>query len=484
MKSYRGQQSEGPGATAGAIQASPGKRTLTGALDAGGAQPGRVVQLQAAGDAGADATVVGSGAATAAGASAASGEKAAGGTAAPVTPVVRAGIDLTAIGQDTGLRVAVGYYSSATDIAANAASYQTHKLKDVLGWGNVKPAGDHPLIKKVVAQIAAGTSDPEANTTAADADAIAHGVAGNNEEFGRRATTHAAQRKAIGGTAGALVVGKHMAFDESAGKPIEAIKAVSTAIGSLSPAATPATPGAPAAAAAPANISEVAFFTHGVSANIGLSKDGWMNGGAVAAALGPYTTPSVQVLVYGCSAAGGKDSFAETLATALAKAGHKARVFGHTSAGPATVNADGREFTAESDGAGGAKVTSATDHDMVFPSDFQTAEMPPVATDLGIDLTKGSWYDGWTSNQYAVADAIAKASKSWLYSGLSKVVKSGGLAGANDDGSASSEEAAYTLGTSRNPTVAALRKAWQAYRASAAGKADLLGRIPAKAIAK
>src|SRR4029079_15442843 len=150
---------------------------------------------------------------------------------------------------------------------------------------------------------------------------------------------HAAQRKTIGGSPGALAVGKHMAFDEATGKPIEAIKAVSTEIGSLAPAAgatgTPApggsdagATGAPAPTAAPANIAEIAFFTHGISTNIGLSKDGWMNGGAVAAALGPFTTPSVQVQVYGCSAAGGKDSFAETLATALAKAGHKARVFG------------------------------------------------------------------------------------------------------------------------------------------------------------
>ncbi|HMG57012.1 MAG TPA: DUF4157 domain-containing protein [Kofleriaceae bacterium] len=431
-----------------------------------------------------------------------SGDKADGGAAAPAGPagpVVRAGIDLTAIGQDQGIRVAVGYYSSATDIAANAASYKSHKLKEVLTWGNVKPAGDHPLIKKVVAQIAAGISNPELNTTTADADAIANGVAGNNTEFGRRATIHGTQRKTIGGTAGALVVGKHIAFDESSGKPIEAIQAVSAAIGSLAPSAAPgatptpgagATPspgatGAPAATAAPAaNIAEVAFFTHGISTNIGLGKDGWMSGPSVAAKLGAYATPSVQVLVYGCSAAGGKDSFAETLATALAKAGHKARVFGHTSAGPATVNADGREFTAESDGAGGAKVSNATDYEMVFTSDFQTAEMGPVAGDLAIDLTKGSMYDGWSSNQYAVFALIGKVSKTWLSGGLSKVVASGGLAGANDDGSKSSEEAAYTLGISKDPTVAALRKEWQAYRSSAAGKADLTKHLPAKGIAK
>src|SRR4029077_3497030 len=114
--------------------------------------------------------------------------------------------------------------------------------------------------------------------------------------------------------------------------------------------------------------------------------------------------------------------------TALAKAGHKARVFGHTSAGPATVNADGREFTAESDGAGGAKVTSATNYDLVFPIDFRNSEMPPVAADLAIDLTKGAPRDGWTSNQYAVEDAIAKTSRSWMNTGMSKIVKSGGIA--------------------------------------------------------
>ena len=416
-------------------------------------------------------------------------------------PVVRAGIDLTAIGQDQGIRVAVGYYSSATDIAANATKYKSQLLKDVLARGDVKPAGDHPNLKKVVAQVAAGTSNPDANTTASDADLIANGVAGNNIEFGRRATIHATQRKTIGGTAGALVVGTHIAFDEASGKPIEAIQAVSKAIGSLAPTAATATPGAtgtpapnpagppaPGATAAPAapaaNIAEVAFFTHGISTNIGLSKDGWMSGGGVAAALGAYATPSVQVLVYGCSAAGGKDSFAETLATALAKAGHKARVFGHTSAGPATVNADGREFTAEPDGAGGAKVHNATDHEMVFTSDFQIAEMPPVAADLGVDLTKGSMYDGWTSNQYTISALIGKVSKTWLAGGLSKVVSAGGLAGANDDGSKSSEEAAYTLGTSKDSTVAALRKEWQAYRSSPAGKAALTKQLPAKGITK
>ncbi|HEY0480421.1 MAG TPA: DUF4157 domain-containing protein [Kofleriaceae bacterium] len=409
--------------------------------------------------------------------------------AAPAGPVVRAGIDLTAIGQDQGIRVAVGYFSSAADVAANTASYQTHKLKDVLTWGNVKPAGGHPLIKSVVAKIDAGTSDPEANTTATDADLIARGVQGNNNEFGLRAGIHAAQRKTIGGTAGALTAGKHMPFDEASGQPIEAIQAVSTAIGSLAPAPgaapTPGTGAAPAPAAGPpGNIAEVAFFTHGVSKNIGLGKDGWMDGGTVAGKLGGYATPSVQVLVYGCSAADGKDSFAETLATALAKAGHKARVFGHTSAGPATVNGDGREFTAESDGAGGAKVKTASDYEMVFTTDFQIAEMPPVAADLSIDLAKGTMRDGWSSNQYAVFDGIGKVSKTWLGHGLSKFVASGGFAGANDDGSKSTEEAAYTLGTSKDPTVAALRKEWQAYRSSAAGKAELTKQIPAKSITK
>jgi hypothetical protein len=93
-------------------------------------------------------------------------------------------------------------------------------------------------------------------------------------------------------------------------------------------------------------------------------------------------------------------------------------------------------------------------------------------------------YDGWSSNQYAVYDLINKVSKTWLASGLSKFATKGGLAGVNDDGSASTEEAAYTLGTARDPTVAALRKAWQAYRASPAGKADLLKNLPAKAITK
>ncbi|HEU4726503.1 MAG TPA: DUF4157 domain-containing protein [Kofleriaceae bacterium] len=408
------------------------------------------------------------------------------GATAPTGPVVRAGIDLTAIGQDQGIRVAVGYFSSAADVAANAASYQSHKLKDVLAWGNVKPAGDHPLIKKVVAQIAAGTSNPEANTTAADADLIARGVQGNNTEFGHRATIHATQRKTIGGTAGALTVGKHIPFDESAGKPIEAIQAVSAAIGSLAPAPAPSsgTTPAPSTGAPAANIAEVAFFTHGVSKNIGLGKDGWMNGTAVAGKLGAHATPSVQVLVYGCSAAEGKDSFAETLATALAKAGHKARVFGHTSAGPATVNADGREFTAEPDGAGGAKVKDETDYEMVFTIDFRNAEMAPVAAALSIDLTKGAMYDGWTSNQSAVFGGISKVSKTWLAHGLSKFVGAGGLAGANEDGTKSTEEAAYTIGTSKDPTVAALRREWQLYRASAAGQAELTKQIPAKAITK
>lgn len=487
MREHRGPGGNDPKPGGGVVQASlgPGKQTLTASLDAG-----RVVQRKpgpdapGAGDAGPDATVAAQGAASDPGAKPADGAAAAGGAA---TPVVRAGIDLTKIGQDQGIRVAVAYYSSATDIAANTTKYQAHKLKEVLAWGNVKPAGDHPNLKKVVAQIAAGTSDPEANTTAADAGLIASAVAGNNAEFGYRAGIHAKQRNAIGGTAGSLVVGTAMMFDEAAGKPIDAIKDVSNAIGSLAPAtATPGASGAPApaATAAAANVAEVAFFTHGVEKSIGLGKNGWMDGTSVAGALGACATPSVQVLVYGCSAAGGKDSFAETLATALAKAGHKARVFGHTTSGHATVNANGREFTAESDGAGGAKVTSASDHEMVFTIDFQQAEMGPIATDLTIDLAKGSMYDGWSSNQYAVYDLINKVSKTWLASGLSKFASKGGLAGVNDDGSASTEEAAYTLGTARDPTVAALRKAWQAYRASPAGKADLLKNLPAKAITK
>jgi hypothetical protein len=495
MKTYRDETAaRANGAAAGQAGVAPGKQTLTSQLPAGA-----VVQRSPGPDASfgeaANAAAAGE---KAAGDKASDGKTAAPG--APAGPVVRAGIDLTAIGQDQGIRVAVGYYSSATDIAANAASYKTHKLKDVLAWGNVKPAGDHPLIKKVVGQIEAGTSDPEANTTATDADLIARGVAGNNNEFGYRAGIHAKQRKTIGGTAGALVVGAHMAFDESAGKPIEAIQAVGSAIGSLAPSATPApggtgaaptgdggaapAPGPGAATAAPGNIAEVAFFTHGVSKNIGLGKDGWMDGGQVAAKLGGYATPSVQVLVYGCSAAGGTDSFAQTLATALAKAGHKARVFGHTTAGPATVNGDGKEFTAESDGAGGAKVKSATDYEMVFTSDFQNAEMAPVAAELSVDLTKGSMFDGWTSNQSAIFTLIGKVSKTWLHGGLSKFVSGGGFAGANDDGSKSSEEAAYTLGVSRDPTVAALRKEWQVYRSSPAGKADLSKQLPAKAVAK
>ena len=413
--------------------------------------------------------------------------------AGPAAPVVRGGIDLTAIGQDQGIRVAVGYYSSAADVAANTTSYQAHPLKEVLAWGNVKPAGDQPLIKAVLAQITAGTSKPDDNTTATDADMIARAVQANNTEFGRRAVIHAAQRKTISGAAGALSVGTHMAFDETSGKPIEAIQAVSTAIGSLAPAApaagatpspTPTPTATPTPAAPVANIAEVAFFTHGVSTNIGLGKDGWMNGGSVAGKLGPLATPNVQILVYGCNAAGGKDSFAETLATTLAKAGHTARVFGHTSAGPATVNADGREFNATPDGAGGAKVTSATDYDLVFSNDFQNAEMPPIAADLGIDLTKGSPHDGWTSNQYAVFGGIGKVSKAWLAKGMSKVVAAGGIPGANSDGTKSTEEAAYTIGTAKDPTVDAVRKEWQAYRSSAPGKAELTKQIPAKSITK
>ncbi len=418
------------------------------------------------------------------------GDKDAAAIGAPSGPVVKAGIDLTAIGQDHGIRVAVGYYSSPADIAANKASYMAHPLKDVLTWGNVKPAGDHPKLKAVVARIAAGSSDADANTTATDADDIAQAVAGNNTEFGNRAAIHATQRKTIGGTAAGLVVGKHLPFDESTGKPIEAIQAISTAIGSLAPTTTaagavPAAPATPATPAAPlANVAEIAFFTHGVSKNIGLGKDGWMNGTAVAAALGSHATPSVQVLVYGCNAADGNDSFAATLATALAKGGHKARVFGHTSAGPATVNADGKEFTAVPDGAGGAKVTSATNYEMVFSNDFRTEEMVPVAADQGIDLTKGALHNGWTSNQYSVFGAIGAVAQPWLHGNLSKFVAKGGLAGANEDGSASSEEAAYTLGVAKDPTVAAIRTAWQAYRVTAAGKAALAAKLPAKSITK
>src|SRR5262249_23761657 len=151
---------------------------------------------------------------------------------------------------------------------------------------------------------------------------------------------HAKQRNAIGGTPGSLAPGTHMLFDDSAGKPIELIQSVSATIGSL----TSETVSDPAG---PANVAEVAFFTHGDEKSIGLGKDGWMGGASVASALGIYATPSVQILVYGCSAAGGADSFARTLATALAKAGHSARVFGHTSSGHATVNANGREFDAD-----------------------------------------------------------------------------------------------------------------------------------------
>ena len=71
-----------------------------------------------------------------------------------------------------------------------------------------------------------------------------------------------------------------------------------------------------------------------------------------------------------------------------------------------------------------------------------------------------------------------------MHGNLSKFVAKGGLAGANEDGSASSEEAAYTLGVAKDPTVAVIRTAWQAYRVTAAGKAALAAKLPAKSITK
>ena len=79
---------------------------------------------------------------------------------------------------------------------------------------------------------------------------------------------------------------------------------------------------------------------------------------------------------------------------------------------------------------------------------------------------------------------IHKVAKGWLFDHTKTFVAKGGLAGAHEDGSASTQEAAYTLGVARNPTIAAIRKAWQAYRAGKDGVAALTKAIPAAALTK
>jgi hypothetical protein len=148
------------------------------------------------------------------------------------------------------------------------------------------------------------------------------------------------------------------------------------------------------------NIRHLAIFTHGWHDGIRLGSQ--FHGGAPAfvSQLGGALTRNVTVGIYGCNAACGEGSFAQTVTEGLARGGHDARVFGHENPDHTTGNPRGREFLAR---AGQEHASSNTNYELVFSAGFRARQIADIARDLAVapaaveqvfDAAAGQWLVG------------------------------------------------------------------------------------------
>jgi hypothetical protein len=212
---------------------------------------------------------------------------------------------------------------------------------------------------------------PPASVSPADAEALARWKYANDSAFARWGEAHATRRQAtdLSGRPGRAVIFHN---DDD---PIGVVQQIS-----LSRAAPSSTP---TAQATPHNIEELAIFTHGTPDTIQLPGRGVSdNPRLLAQRLTAYLAPSVQIQIYGCSAASGRNSYLERLTEALAPH-HEVRGFGHTGAGRADTFTGGREFVA---GPTQPDATSQVNADIFFPPDFQQT-MVAAAIPLFVDAT-------------------------------------------------------------------------------------------------
>jgi hypothetical protein len=404
---------------------------------------------------------------------------------APAGPVVKAGVDLTAIGQDKGIRIAIAFaHDAAAERPGKVTTFQAGQLRaelnqlwTQLGWLSEVIALKAALDKEDAdAKVANPAATPSTRApTAAEAGTLADAVFKNDAAFVANATPHAALRHSIGGPP--PKADAHIPY-KAGDDPFTAIAAVSTAIGSLStnktahdggtpmPGAVPASPPptlppgitqGPAVSAGNGNIAELAVFTHGTHHSMGFGAAGWLGGEAVAGKIAQYAAPQISVQLYGCSSAA-KDkesdpnemSFAQALTSKLGEQGHDSRVFGHTSAGPTVDNADGREFATTTDGFGGYVMLTEKNYDICFPSSFVASETTRLAAAL-------------SSTEDIVGGVFEPVARRWTTPALSRVTVA----------SAGGKKALYVIGFDRAATIAAIQADWQtATQGEAAIKAD------------
>ena len=399
--------------------------------------------------------------------------------------VVKAGVDLTAIGQDKGIRIAIAFaHDAGAERPGKVTKFQGGQLRAQLNqlWVQLGWLGDVQALKAALdkedadAKAANPAATPTTRApTATEAGTLADAVFKNDAAFVANAIPHSQLRHSIGGPP--PKADAHIPYKEN-DDPFTAIAAVSTAIGPLStnktasdggtpmPGAVPASPPpslppgiaqGPAVAAGNGNIAELAVFTHGTHHGMGFGAAGWLGGDAVASKIAQYAAPQISVQLYGCSSAA-KDkeddpnemSFAQALTTKLGEQGHDSRVFGHNSAGPTVDNPDGREFATTTDGHGGYVMLTEKNYDICFPSSFVASETTRLAAAL-------------SSTTDIVGSVFEPVARRWTSGALSRVTVA----------SAGGKKALYVIGFDREATVAAIQADWQtAAQGEAAIKAD------------
>lgn len=320
----------------------------------------------------------------------------------------------------------------------------------------------------------ANGADRERVLTSADTaifTAIAEGVATNDNAFRNWGTAHARSRNAIGP---GLVVGQPVLYSES-DDPLLALEAIAvaaraTADGAPAPAASAPVPAAPgpgaqaqtggsqtpgeqptaptpapgrrrrrvAALASTRNVAELAIFTHGWHDGVAIGR-GEAPGNELAARLSPACANGVNIQLFACSAASGDDSFAERLAAGLAQTGHDARVFGHTSAGRADTNGNGREFSAR---AGEQRAHGATNFQVVFDEAYIQAQARRLTTELqGHDAA-------------AVEQAMRRVLPHWNAVAMARVR-------VTPRGGGTPKPGTMAIGYARQETIDAVRRDWE-----------------------
>jgi hypothetical protein len=388
--------------------------------------------------------------------------------------VVRSSIDLTAIGEDKGIRVAIAFgHDVSAERPGKVAAFKGGTLRAALNslWVQI---GWLPEIISLKAALDKEDADgakatppvpPTARTpTDTEAGTLADAVFKNDAAFVANAGPHAKLRHSIGGpppTVDTFI--KYTPTED----PFTKVTTVSNAIGPLAtnPTAigggtplpggvTPADPtkglpsgvtAGPAVSAGTGNIAELAVFTHGTHHGMGFGGAGWLDGGAAASKIAPLAAPQVSVQLYGCSSAAkdkeddpNEQAFAQKLATSLAEQGHDARTFGHLNAGPTVENPFGREFVASTDAHGGYIMVAAKNYDICFPDTFVKSETTRLATALGTTAD-------------VVSGVFDRVSRAYFRGAINRVLVPAAGGG----------KALYTIGFARTETAAAVQADWQ-----------------------